>query len=127
MRGRLWPKPGPRVRFRRGSLGILCTLACATALADHGGPPTDYGEYDHDRARHALARGEVRPLAEILTMVMAHTPGEVIEVEFEPWGRRGERRWAYEFEIIAPDGRLQEVYVDAASGEILGTEYEDDD
>ncbi|MBK1730963.1 PepSY domain-containing protein [Thiococcus pfennigii] len=95
-------------------LALLLAATTSLAAADR------YDDrYDHDRARHALERGEVRPLAEILQRVAARVPGEVVGVELERWGRSDERRWAYELEIIAPNGRLREVYVDAATGEIL--------
>jgi len=124
---RFWWVPACRARFRGLALGLLLLVVYGATLADHDEDefPGDYGEHDHDWARHALSRGEVLPLAEILARVAAWEPGEVIEVEFERWGRRGERRWAYEFEIIGRDGRLREVYVDAATGEILETAYED--
>jgi uncharacterized membrane protein YkoI len=73
---------------------------------------------DHDRARAALERGEVRPLAEILAAAAAEVPGEVVELELE----REHGRWVYELKVIAPDGRVLEVMVDAASARVLGWE-----
>lgn len=73
---------------------------------------------DHDRARAALERGEVRPLDEILAAAAAEVPGEVVELELE----REHGRWVYELKVIAPDGRVLEVMVDAASARVLGWE-----
>ncbi|AHF05034.1 peptidase [Marichromatium purpuratum 984] len=73
---------------------------------------------DHDRARRALERGEVRPIGEILRAVSARVPGEVVGMEFE----REHDGWRYEFKLIAPDGRLLEVEVDAATARILEVE-----
>ena len=73
---------------------------------------------DHDRARAALERGEVRPLEEILAAAAAEVPGEVVELELE----REHGRWVYELKVIAPDGRVLEVLVDAASARVLGWE-----
>jgi len=75
---------------------------------------------DHDRARAALSRGEVRPLAEILEAVTAAVPGDVVEVELE----REHGAWVYELKVITPDGRRREVLVDAATGTLL--KHEDD-
>ncbi|WP_058553448.1 PepSY domain-containing protein [Thiohalocapsa sp. ML1] len=83
--------------------------------------PAGTHEHDHDRARAALARGEVRPLAEILTVVHAAMPGDIVEVELE----REHGRWVYELKVITPDGRRLEVLVDAATGTVL--EHEEDD
>ena len=111
-------------RPRSLTLSSALLLLAAVAQADHEAGEY-YDERDHERARHALERGEVRPLVEILERVAAQVPGEIVEVEFERWHARGARRWAYELVVIAPDGRLREIYVDAATAEILGDEYEE--
>lgn len=46
------------------------------------------GRRDHERARAALAAGEIRPLAELLAEVQRRYVGRVIETELE---REGER------------------------------------
>ncbi|MGD2021176.1 MAG: PepSY domain-containing protein, partial [Thiohalocapsa sp.] len=76
---------------------------------------------DHDRARAALERGEVLPLAEILASVTAQVPGDVVEVELE----REHGAWVYELKVIAPNGRVLEVLVDAAAGRLLAHEEDD--
>ncbi|MGM0585244.1 MAG: PepSY domain-containing protein [Pseudomonadota bacterium] len=94
---------------------LLPALALALALVARA-------DDDHERARRALERAEVRPLAEILPEVEARLEARVIEVEYE----REDGRHLYEFELIAPDGRVLEAYVDAATGEILKVEAEED-
>lgn len=69
---------------------------------------------DHDRARQAVIRGEIKPLADILNAVRGKLPGEITGVEIEREGGR----WVYEFKVVNDKGRLFDVYVDAASGEI---------
>lgn len=78
------------------------------------------GPHDHDRARAALERGEVRPVADVLAALEAQVRGDVVEVELE----REHGRWAYEFKIIAPDGRILEVLVDAATATVIKTEHD---
>jgi uncharacterized membrane protein YkoI len=95
---------------------LTCTLAVSAAA---GG---DRHGRDHDRAREALRRGEAAPLAEILPAVEARLGARVIEVELE----RDEGRLVYEFELIAPDGRILEAEVDARTGAVLAVEAEDD-
>lgn len=102
---------------------MASALAPALSLADsrvHEG--NDEARHDHDRARHALQQGEVRPIAEILRRVAEEVPGEVIEVELERENWLGKKRWVYEIKLIAPDGRRVEVLVDAPTAEILAVE-----
>jgi uncharacterized membrane protein YkoI len=76
---------------------------------------------DYERAREAVARGEVLPLTDILPRVESEYGGRMIEVEFNI----EETGYAYEFELIQPDGRIIEVTVDAATGKMLSYEVED--
>jgi uncharacterized membrane protein YkoI len=93
-------------------LALLATLAAASARADDVGP---------DVARRLLSEGRIRPLAEIIETVKAHVPGETMEVELE----LEDGVYVYDLKLLRPDGRVQEVEADAASGRIL--KIEDDD
>ena len=73
------------------------------------------GRRDHDRARAALAAGEVRPLAELLVEVERRYVGRVVETELE----RKDGRWIYEFKLLPPSGRVVELRLDAATGALL--------
>jgi hypothetical protein len=97
---------------RRGVIGIA--LGAAAALF----APPARADRDHDRARLAVVRGEALPLSDILTRVKSELGGEVIGVSFE----QDANRWVYEFRVIAPAGRLMEVYVDAATAKIIKRE-----
>lgn len=95
-------------------------LAALIALAS--APPADANDKrDQELARRALLEGRIRPLAEITEMVTPLLPGTILGVEIEV--EKG--RIIYEFDVIEPSGRLKEVDVDAATGEIL--KIEDDD
>ncbi len=72
---------------------------------------------DSERARAALARGDVRPLAGILAAVEQRYEGRVIDTELEC--HHG--RWIYEFKLLPPTGRIFVVRVDAATGELIDT------
>jgi uncharacterized membrane protein YkoI len=95
----------------------LATAVAADAFADE---PHRRHHDDHDRARAALERGEIRPIGEILASAVAQVPGDVVEVELE----REHGHWVYELKIIADDGRRLEVLVDAATATVI--EAEDD-
>lgn len=70
---------------------------------------------DHERARAALAAGEIRSLAELLAEVERRYVGRVIETELE----RDDGRWIYEITILPPSGRVFELKLDAATGALL--------
>ena len=98
--------------FRLGSSTALLVILACIGIA--------YADEDHGRARDAVRRGDVLPLAKILEMLEDRLGGEVIEVEFE----REDGRYVYEFEIVTPSGQVQEVYVDAKTAKILSREDE---
>ena len=104
-----------RTRFTLTATALLVMLAARPAGADR--------DDDHDRAREALRCGEVRPLVIMLEELGDRLASEIVAVEFEADGGR----FVYEFEVVSPSGRLEEVVVDAASGRILEREEEDDD
>ena len=69
---------------------------------------------DKDSVREAVARGEIRSLAEILATVRDKLPGKVAGVEIE----RVKQRWVYEFRVVGADGHLFDVFVDARTAKI---------
>jgi uncharacterized membrane protein YkoI len=96
--------------LRTGSLmGVALLVLSASAQASPD---------DHDQARAALEAGEIRPIGEILTKAGAEVPGDVVEIELE----RERGRWVYELKIIATDGRLLEVEMDASDASLIEVE-----
>ncbi len=70
-----------------------------------------------DELRQAVQRGEIRSLADILSIVRGELPGDVAGVDVE----RENGRWLYEFRVVDDKGRLFEVYVDAKTATIERT------
>ncbi|WP_295042044.1 PepSY domain-containing protein [uncultured Paracoccus sp.] len=99
-------------------LVIALSLVLPSAAGGQEDPLPDF-----ERAQTAVERGEILPLVQILRQLEAEQPGTVVEVELEY--EDGIR--VYEVELITPDGRLIEVDMDAATGEILEIEEEYDD
>ena len=97
---------------------VLLLIAAIVVLAAPAG-----AERDHDRARLALERGEIRPLHTILPQVEDRFGARLLEVELE----REHGRFVYEMELITPGGRILEVQVDAASGAVLEHETEEEE
>ena len=98
--------------MRLSSRALAIALVSALAVFAAGARADD--DHDHDVARRAVERGEIKSLAEILQTVRGKLPGEVASVKIER--KRG--RLVYEFRVVGARGRLLEVYVDAATGEI---------
>ncbi len=94
--------------MRRALLVLpFLALSAPTARAD--------GRRDHERARAALAAGEIRPLAVLLAEVERRYLGTVIETELD----RDDGRWVYQVKLLPPSGRVFELKFDAATGALL--------
>jgi uncharacterized membrane protein YkoI len=89
-------------------LGILLAAAALSAVPVRA-------DSDHDRARAAVAAGEVLPLPVILERVGRDYPGSVLEVELE----RDKERWVYELKLLRTDGGVLKLEVDAGDATVL--------
>lgn len=102
---------------RTVTLASLLVLLPFLAAGQQSVPP------DFEIARDAVARGEILPLAEVLNRLAKVHPGRVVEVELE----YSDGILVYEVELVTDDGRLIEVDLNAATGQIIEVEEEDDD
>lgn len=82
------------------------------------GPVHARDDSDHDRARKAVAAGEVLPLRVIVDRVERDHPGQIMEVELE---RKG-NAWLYEIKLLRSGGELVKLKIDASTGKMLGVE-----
>lgn len=92
---------------------LVLLMAVPTAVL-----PSD----DHEEARRAVERGELKPLSEILARIEKEFDGRVLEVELE---RHRENRLVYEIELLTPDGRVLEIRYDGRTGERLSVRGQD--
>lgn len=76
---------------------------------------------DHVDAQRLLERGEILSLTVILERARAAQPGRVVEIEL----KRERAAWHYELEVLAADGRVWELLLDARTGELLKRELDD--
>ena len=102
------------VLMRLAALGIAA-LVLATPLAASRAQDDDD---DHDRARDLHERGEIEGLADIMAIVRARAPGEIVAVDLI----RAGGKWIYRFQVVAADGRRRTVDVDAGAGGVLSSE-----
>ena len=90
-------------------LSVFCTLS--VAMADD----------DHIEARRLLLSGEILPLEVILKKVRQELPGKVLDIDLE----KEDHQIVYEIEILRENGVIEEVYINARTGERLSS-MEDD-
>lgn len=103
-------------------LPLLAPLVVMLLAAPAGSQPPQHGRQDYEFARDAVTRGDFLPLDRILTIVGRSYPGQLVELELE----MEDGQWVYEVEIVTTDGRLIEVDLNAATGEILDVDDADD-
>ncbi len=87
-------------------------LLCA-ALATW--PGAWAGERDHERARAAVAAGQILPLPALLERLQRTHPGQVLELELE----RHDGRWIYEVKLLQTNAQLVKLELDAGTGQLL--------
>lgn len=103
--------------------GLLGAWLAAVALAPA------WGDDDEEAAEAALARGEARPVRELLERVAGEFPGSVLKIELEDEDDGG-ITWVYEVKLLTPRGDVLELEYDAGSLELLeveGRHREDED
>lgn len=101
----------------------LASFLFVTLSLPAGGESTPTRTSDYEMATEAVTRGDFMPLDQILDIVSLSHPGRLVELDLE----MENGRWVYEVELITPQGRLIEVELDAATGDILTVEDDDDD
>jgi uncharacterized membrane protein YkoI len=107
----LFPGAWPRLAACLAAVVVLLAVA-VPAISD---------DDDHVLARELLRDGRILPLAEVIAGVKGQVPGQLLEVELE--NEHGV--YVYELKILTPEGHVQEVEANAATGKIL--KVEDDD
>lgn len=86
--------------------GFLLALVSAAAAADR---------LDHDAALEARARGEVKPLADVIKVARTFADGVIIRVELE---REGSRH-VYELTFLTTQRRKVSLSIDAKTLELI--------
>ncbi|MEY2654092.1 MAG: hypothetical protein RLZZ524_1120 [Pseudomonadota bacterium] len=109
-----------RLRLRRVAAAMSGVVLAAAALATSALVTPARADDDHDRARAAVASGQVLPLRKVLEALERQQPAgqpapQVLEVELEE--RRG--RWHYEIKLLQADGRVTKIRLDARTAEPL--------
>lgn len=101
-----------KIQLKRLAVLGLAALVLAMPLFAHADEDDDG---DHDRARDLYERGEIKGLANILDVVRAKAPGDIVAVDLI----RKANRWVYRIQVVGADGRRKTVDVDAGAGVIM--------
>jgi uncharacterized membrane protein YkoI len=101
--------------IRKHAAAILLALGTASVA-------TRAGADEAEQARALTDSGAILPLEQILEKTKREFPGRVIEIELD----KENDRHVYELEIVDPEGKVWELEIDAATGELLEKEREDD-
>ena len=95
-------------------LAILVLFSAGTGYAGDSS--------DHERARQAVAAGEVLPLRTILERIEREYPGQIMEVELD----REKGEWLYEIKVLRKNGALVKLKINARDGALLGIKEKHD-
>ena len=96
---------------------LIATAVPAAAWAQDGGRPSlGAGRDDQDQARAAVRAGRQIPLAKVIAMIAARTPGQQINTTVGEQGGRA----AYFVQWRKSNGGVVVFVVDAETGAILG-------
>lgn len=97
---------------------LVMLMAAAGLLAT---PVRADKSLSHEEARRLVQEGKIRPLEEIIAILREKIPGQLLETELE----YEDGVLVYDFKILRPGGKVQEVEVHPSTGRIL--KVEDDD
>jgi uncharacterized membrane protein YkoI len=76
---------------------------------------------EHGELRELVQQGRILPLQTVIERASKEHPGQLLEAELD----KENDQWIYELELLASDGRAQELYYDAGTGETL-PDFKDD-
>jgi uncharacterized membrane protein YkoI len=104
------------IHRRRLVAFLVCALLAAAPLAQAWAD-----DEQEEAAEAALARGEARPIHDLLQRVGSQFAGSVLKIELEHEDD-GEASWVYEVKLLTPQGDVLELAYDAATLELIGLE-----
>lgn len=83
-----------------------------SVLADH---------LDHDSVKRLRDDGRILSMSEVMRRAARIRPGQLLEAELD----RDDGRYVYEILILDATGRVHELELDAASGVLIESSYDD--
>ncbi len=93
----------------------LTAIAVAVGLLSVTGGAIAGDRLDHDEIKQLRETGQILPMGEVMASAQAVQPGQLVEAELE----REDGAYLYEIKILAADGTVHNLELDAATGEVL--------
>ncbi len=90
--------------------GVLVLLVAGGAFAGD--------RLDHDEIKQLRETGQILAMGEVMASAQTVQPGQLVEAELE----REDGAYLYEIKILAADGTVHKLYLDAATGEVIERE-----
>ncbi len=121
---------GSALRLRALPLRDYHAEATIPDMSDQGSSSTtqqadEPSGVNQDRARQAVADGEIMALHEILTGIDRRYQGRILEVILKD-REAGLYGWVYDIRLLVPGPRVLHLRVDAGTGSILMVEGDDE-
>lgn len=79
------------------------------------GSPQASERLDHDEIKQLRETGAILPMEQVMAGAQSVQPGQLVEAELE----RKDGAYRYEIEILAADGTIHKLYLDAATGDVI--------
>lgn len=79
------------------------------------GSPLASERLDHDEISQGRESGAILSMEQVMAGARAEQPGEIVEIELE----REDGAYKYEIKILAADGAVHKLYLDAATGDLI--------
>ena len=79
------------------------------------GSPLASERLDHDEIKQLRETGQILPMTQVMDSAQSVQPGQLVEAELE----RGDGTYRYEIKILAADGTIHKLSLDAATAEVI--------
>lgn len=93
----------------------LTAIAVAVGLVSVTGGVFAGDRLDHDEIKQLRETGQILPMGEVMASAQTVQPGQLVEAELE----REDGAYLYEIKILAADGTVHKLELDAATGEVI--------
>lgn len=93
----------------------LTAITIAIGLLSVTGGAFAGDRLDHDEIKQLRETGQILPMGEVMTSAQTVQPGQLVEAELE----REDGAYLYEIKILAADGTVHKLYLDAATGAVI--------
>lgn len=113
---------------RKYWLSFVCVLLVSLVLGTFSTAVQASSELSPQQIREAYQAGDIKSLRWVLGQIKAQFPGQVLDAELnksKSKSRKDTGRYIYKIKILADDGHISKLYVDAYTAEVLRVKSRD--